>query len=531
MLNNVIIYGFRYTGKSTIAKALHQKLTEYKYCELDHEIEVELGCSIKDFIAKTQNWQLFREIEHKIFTNLLRDGESGTILSCGGGISANNIMSENGKKYGDIQNNIMQNMQNCIKVLMTVNENDLIERIQTDKSIRPSLLKDDTKLDFISEQILLNQQREKLYLAAKPDIIIDTSVLSLDEAVDNIVFYVDKIKPREEMLKTKTNPQHRKMIIEGLLKIYQGDKQTYGKRIKKLKEESVNLINNKDGYTTFNVKIDISELHLKYQYYIKRAIESFNFNKNARHLIRSLFRSSRFCHFSIDEIEEMERNRKKTIIDLVGIDFIDKTGKTARHSQDEQKNKYIGNCTSLFVGCFSLFCDVILKEFLNKITETIDMFTIGDILKDISKVLVKKNIIPEDRLKTFSIIISYGLYQNYIVTSYMIPAQIEFLLLQMLKHNGDNIATFNGNIVGNDLVLEDLFNDENRHNKLQEILSNKDILDQLKYLFKYNNFRNDIYHGKCNDVYLQYQHGQYLWFLFVKLLYALQYCNKKSENK
>jgi hypothetical protein len=76
-------------------------------------------------------------------------------------------------------------------------------------------------------------------------------------------------------------------------------------------------------------------------------------------------------------------------------------------------------------------------------------------------------------------------------------------------------------------MLEELFGNSQYFEKLEKIFNKKSmdvkILHNLRYLFKYDNLRNDIYHGKCNDKYLKSATGIYLWLLFVKFLHALSF--------
>jgi len=95
--DNIILIGYRGTGKSVVAEEL-AKLTGKKFVSLDAEIEKKYG-PITD-IVKFSGWEKFREIETEVLKTI--NIENG-IIDCGGGIieSAENfeILNTKGKVF------------------------------------------------------------------------------------------------------------------------------------------------------------------------------------------------------------------------------------------------------------------------------------------------------------------------------------------------------------------------------------------------------------------------------------------------
>jgi hypothetical protein len=255
---------------------------------------------------------------------------------------------------------------------------------------------------------------------------------------------------------------------------------------------------------------------------------------NATVLISYLCQSDNVI--SIRKIEESVRNKSgvknndiDSLIDFFNISYVGIDGKERLYHADESEHKILQKILELFRMSYGLICATLVKKILDDIKKKIHPFDIDRLLKKITISLVRNKVIPKNRRETFGIIISYGFYENYITTSYMIPAQIEYLLLELLKSENENIYhTYpNTGIPRKDLILEELFGNSQYFEKLEKIFNKKSmdikILYNLRYLFKYDNLRNDIYHGKSNDKYLKSATGMYLWLLFVKFLHALSF--------
>lgn len=69
-------------GKSTIGRQL-ARLRQLPFVDSDHEIERELGCSIREFFDR-EGEPAFRDVEQRVLGQLMSD-ESGRVVATGGG--------------------------------------------------------------------------------------------------------------------------------------------------------------------------------------------------------------------------------------------------------------------------------------------------------------------------------------------------------------------------------------------------------------------------------------------------------------
>ncbi len=333
----------------------------------------------------------------------------------------------------------------------------------------------------------------------------------------------NEIKHWEELLKgNPANDLSRLARIEKLLALYMPNKHKsdVGKRIKELKKEHSKL-NRIDFMSEIEIPLTANGIKWCDDYILEMWRCSEEEKPNVTVLIDYLCQSGNFIF--IDKIEESARNTSEvknneieSLFYFANVSYIGIDGKKRVFSNYENNNKV-------------LICTTLVKKILDDIKKKIHQFDIDRLLKKITIGLVKNKVIPKHRRETFGIIISYGFYENYITTSYMIPAKIEYLLLELLKNENENIYHTDPNtgIPSKDFILEELFGNSQYFAKLEKIFNKKSmdikILHNLRYLFKYDNLRNDIYHGRCNDKYLKSATGIYLWLLFVKFLHALSF--------
>ncbi|MBM4167106.1 MAG: shikimate kinase [Ignavibacteria bacterium] len=80
--NNIVLIGFRGTGKTTLAKLLGKKLKR-KVFSSDTVIERNERRTIASIIQKN-GWKYFRDVESNVLVKL--SNENGVIIDCGGGI-------------------------------------------------------------------------------------------------------------------------------------------------------------------------------------------------------------------------------------------------------------------------------------------------------------------------------------------------------------------------------------------------------------------------------------------------------------
>jgi shikimate kinase len=167
---NIVLIGYRGTGKSTVGKILGQRL-DRKVVSTDAEIVQEAGQSIPHIVEQL-GWDHFRELEtqmcHKLqdHTNLIIDTGGGLILK----EENTNILKVNG-----------------IFFWLTAEVPTIVKRISGDTQ-RPSLSGTKTFIEEI-EDIL--KDRSPKYQAAA-DHVIPTDRTSPDQIVDSILSLISK---------------------------------------------------------------------------------------------------------------------------------------------------------------------------------------------------------------------------------------------------------------------------------------------------------------------------------------------------
>lgn len=166
---NLYLVGFMGTGKTTVGRALAQRLG-MQMIDVDAELERRAGMSIPE-IFKAQGEPAFRAMEREFITT--GHPETGCIVSCGGGLVVQPGMIEELRKRG-------------VVVCLTARPETILARTQAHKN-RP-LLESDDPLARIRE---LLEKREPAYRAAGTQVLTDMRPLS------EIVGHVQRVYLRE----------------------------------------------------------------------------------------------------------------------------------------------------------------------------------------------------------------------------------------------------------------------------------------------------------------------------------------------
>ncbi|MEJ2077502.1 MAG: shikimate kinase [Acidobacteriota bacterium] len=162
---NLVLIGYRGTGKSTIGRRLSEVLRMPYIC-FDEEIVRRAGMTIPEIVER-YSWDRFRELESRVVSDYAaRDGQ---ILDTGGGVVTR-------------PENVAALRENSILVLLEAKVEDIVSRIGSTTD-RPSLSGDQS---FVEEVEDVLKERRPLYEAAA-DHRVDTSLLSQEEAVQAIV--------------------------------------------------------------------------------------------------------------------------------------------------------------------------------------------------------------------------------------------------------------------------------------------------------------------------------------------------------
>jgi len=165
---NIVLLGYRGTGKSTVAKYLARELGRGVYRTDD--LIVEAAGKPIPRIVEEDGWPRFREIEAGVVREVCARARDA-IIDCGGGVVLNDENTACLKQRGRA-------------VLLTASLDALMGRIQQDPN-RPPLKQG---LSFEGEQRQILAEREEKYRAAA-DVVFDTTHHSPGETARQIIDY------------------------------------------------------------------------------------------------------------------------------------------------------------------------------------------------------------------------------------------------------------------------------------------------------------------------------------------------------
>lgn len=166
---NIVILGYRGTGKSTVARLLAREL-DRKLVSLDELIVQSAGLPIPRIVSEW-GWGRFREIESQVVKEVTAT-EKDIVIDCGGGV----VLDDN---------NTRLLRQNGRTILLTASFDAILKRIRRDPNRPP--LKDG--LSFEEEQKQILAERNEKYLAAA-DMVFDTTRDDPLKTTKEIVEYV-----------------------------------------------------------------------------------------------------------------------------------------------------------------------------------------------------------------------------------------------------------------------------------------------------------------------------------------------------
>lgn len=166
MSDNIVLIGYRGTGKSAVGRYISKKQNK-KYISTDERIVERVG-PINKFVDKF-GWEKFRELEHRIIKNI--DATNG-VIDCGGGVIETEENYKPLQKLGAI-------------FWLKAAPQTIVTRIQ-DSTNRPSL----SENDFLSEIPTILERRIPFYKKFA-DYEIDTDEHSIDNIGEKIlnIFY------------------------------------------------------------------------------------------------------------------------------------------------------------------------------------------------------------------------------------------------------------------------------------------------------------------------------------------------------
>lgn len=161
---NIILTGYRGSGKTTVGKILAKKLKR-PFLDMDDIIEKQEDRKIREIFQK-DGWQKFRQIEKKQVQQIC-SSVNNAVIAIGGGT-------------------LMYDENLCLThdakvVLLTAPLEILVERIVDDPS-RPPLTKSQSSVEEIKK--IWNERKDRYFKVA--DIIIDTGNGDAEKTAEEI---------------------------------------------------------------------------------------------------------------------------------------------------------------------------------------------------------------------------------------------------------------------------------------------------------------------------------------------------------
>jgi len=172
---NIVLVGFRCSGKTTLGKALAERLG-LKFVDADELVEQKHQMTIKEIFEK-KGESVFRLWECDAISEVAK--LDGHVIATGGGAVL---------RYKNIHNL----KRSSVVVFLSVAPDTAFERIQRDpktRSRRPSLTPKDPHTE-VREQYRL---REPIYKSVA-DIVIDTTELPVGDCIDRILERLQRFK-------------------------------------------------------------------------------------------------------------------------------------------------------------------------------------------------------------------------------------------------------------------------------------------------------------------------------------------------
>jgi shikimate kinase len=161
---NLVLVGYRGTGKSVIARRLARMLGR-RVVSLDNEIVRRAGKRIPDLVAE-RGWDHFRDLEEQVCHRF--GAEDGQILDCGGGVVEREVSVAALREHGRV-------------FWLKATPATIVARIGRDSN-RPALTGGKSFTEEVSEVL---QRRTPLYQAIAHE-VIDTDGRSLADIAAEI---------------------------------------------------------------------------------------------------------------------------------------------------------------------------------------------------------------------------------------------------------------------------------------------------------------------------------------------------------
>ena len=177
---NVVLIGYRATGKSTVGRILAAKL-KLAFWDTDALVEKSMAMPIKEMVA-LHGWDFFRAKDRETIEYLTQK-EDG-VIATGGGVV---LFRENVKL---LKQNVDLLKQTGVVIWLNAPLQDIIDRLKKDarnEAIRPQF----TSGNIVQETIDIMRKRLPLYERAA-DYTVDTLSKNAEEVAEEIYQYLRK---------------------------------------------------------------------------------------------------------------------------------------------------------------------------------------------------------------------------------------------------------------------------------------------------------------------------------------------------
>ena len=177
---NVVLIGYRATGKSTVGKVLATKL-KIAFWDTDVMVEKSMAMPIKEIVA-LHGWDFFRAKERETIECLTQ--KEDVVIATGGGVV---LFRENVKL---LKQNVDLLKQTGVIIWLNAPLQDIINRLKKDaqnEAIRPQF----TSGNIVQETIDIMRKRLPLYERAA-DYTVDTLSKDAEEVAEEIYQYLRK---------------------------------------------------------------------------------------------------------------------------------------------------------------------------------------------------------------------------------------------------------------------------------------------------------------------------------------------------
>ena len=168
---NIILIGYRGTGKSTICRKLHQMIPYYKLISTDELVEKKMDCPIIEYFEENK-WEDFRLLEKQVFQEITATKK--LIIDCGGGV----VETEENRKFLMKKNNIV--------FWIDTDTDIIIKRISNSRVSRPRLIPEKT---IGEETKFILEKRNLLYKESSLIKIDATHMHPVDTAKKILEYY------------------------------------------------------------------------------------------------------------------------------------------------------------------------------------------------------------------------------------------------------------------------------------------------------------------------------------------------------